>query len=193
MTYVQAACLHRRGAVVLASALLFVCTVFAGPTLADEDAPSLEYQIKASYIFNFAKFVEWPEGPSGSAGPDTLNMCFFEADNFGNALTKLHGQKLGEKTISILRPDLAREQPIANCNLVFLGEGLSDRQDALLAAAMEQPTLTIGESRDFLESGGIFEFVRKRGKILFRISARNAKAAKLIIDPQLLGLAIEVQ
>lgn len=176
----------------MAAALLLVVAMLAGSKAAAE-SPSLEYQIKASYIFNFAKFVEWPAPGPDEVAPETLNMCFLDDRKFGDALDKLSGQKLGKSTIAVLRPDPAAEQPIAGCNLVFVGEALSSRQDELLADAKNLPVLTIGESSEFLESGGIFEFVRKRGKILFRISAKNAKAAKLVVDPQLLGLAIEVQ
>lgn len=183
----RSSCMH-----MLAGVLLLAFGLCPGPARAD-DSPSLEYQIKASYIFNFAKFVDWPASSTDIDSSKKLNMCFFDAQKFGNALDKLEGQKLGETTISIVRPDPKDKAASLPCNLLFVGEQLSSRESQLITELAGRPVLTVGETSGFLESGGIFEFVRKRGKILFRISVKNAKASNLVIDPQLLGLAIEVQ
>jgi hypothetical protein len=141
---------------------------------------SLEYQLKAAYLFNFLKFVEWP--PDGESGPFTL--CVAGRNPFGDVLTEtLRNETVNARALTtrvIVRPD-------SGCRVVFLPQGTAPTP--YLRAARGSPILTVGEAPGFIAQGGIINFVREEGTIRFQINAREAARAELRISSHLLRLA----
>ena len=141
---------------------------------------SLEYQLKAAYLFNFVKFVEWP--PAAAAGP--LVICVAGRNPFGGALAEIlrdefvNDRMLATRLISM---------PESGCHVVFLPTGVV--VTPYLRAAHDSPTLTVGESPEFIAEGGIVNFVAEQGKIRFQISPGAAMRADLRISSHLLRLA----
>jgi hypothetical protein len=158
---------------------LFVLLVVAGGAVWAEE-PSLEYRVKAAYLYNFVQFVEWPPRPS----TDPLTICAAGRNPFGSVLAdtvrgeSVNGRPLAVKVI--LEPD-------AGCDVVFVPDGSA--ASAYLRAARATPQLTVGEGPDFLAQGGIINFVRDDGKVRFEINADAAARADLRISSRLLRLA----
>jgi hypothetical protein len=142
---------------------------------------SLEYQVKAAYLFNFTKFVDWPEEAMPQGTP--LTICVASRSPFGPAL---------EETI---RDELVGSRPLttrvvrdaAGCHVLFVPEGVTAAP--LLRDARTRPILTVGESDDFLAEGGMVNFVMQDGKVRFEISQDAATGAGLRISSRLLRLA----
>lgn len=167
---------------------------FSLPLLAAaEDArPSLEYQIKASLIFNFMQFVEWPpESPSG--GPsDTLRICLIGTDRFGAALMALEKQIIQGRRLEVVRLAADDESSYHECQVAFISQ---DR--GVAASVLSQfkgiSALTIGETDDFLDMGGVIAILVVNEKIVFDISRRAALNARLKIGSKLLRIARQVK
>ena len=160
--------------------VLVACLLASGARLFGQGAPSGEYQVKAVYLFNFARFVEWP--PEAQSGP--LTICVAGQNPFGAVLDEtLRGESVNN------RPLTARviPGPEPGCHVIFVPQGAPTT--AYLRAARGGPTLTVGETPDFLAQGGIINFILEGGKVRFQIDAKAAERADLRISSHLLRLA----
>ncbi len=159
---------------------LVLALVLPGTGAAQE--VSLEYRVKAAYLFNFAKFVDWPD----TAGPGPLVICVAGRNVFGDVLDEtLRGEAIGG------RPVTARVilEPTPGCHIVFVPAGAAAA--AYLRAAQDQPVLTVGESPDFLALGGIANFLLEGTNVRFEMNPAAADRAGLRISSRLLRLARE--
>jgi hypothetical protein len=162
---------------------LLIFAVFAALTAHPEaQSPSLEYQVKAAYLFNFLKFVEFP----ATAGP--INICVAGRNPFGNSLDDtVRGEQIQGRPVTT-RVILEPEQ---NCHVIFVPAGAATT--AYLRAARGSSTLTVGETAEFIMQGGIVNFVRQGNNIRFEIDPEAADQAKLRISSRLLQLATIVR
>jgi hypothetical protein len=141
---------------------------------------SLEYQVKATYLFNFVKFVEWPPRPDSRP----LTLCVAERNPFGDALREaiqgeqIAGRRLETRVVS---------QPASFCDVVFVPR--ETPAGRYLEAFRDTPTLTVGENPEFLSKGGTINFIVERGNVRFEIDAAAAKRAGLRISSHLLRLS----
>jgi len=160
-------------------ALLLAATVIAAGTVSPAQDISAEYRVKAAYLYNFVKFVEWP---GESPGPVTI--CVAGRNPFGSVLGDLvRGESVNGRRIEtrvILEPD-------ADCSVVFVPEGAAT--GPYLRSARNRPTLTVGESPTFIPQGGIARFYVEGANIRFEISPPAAERAGLRISSRLLQLA----
>lgn len=158
--------------------LLAAAVVALGSTSPAQDI-SAEYRVKAAYLYNFVKFVEWP---GESSGP--LSICVAGRNPFGSVLDDLvRGESVNGRRIEtrvILEPE-------PDCSVVFVPEGAATA--AYLRAARTMPTLTVGESPTFIPQGGIARFYVEGPNIRFEISPPAAERAGLRISSRLLQLA----
>jgi YfiR/HmsC-like len=170
------------------AALLVTMLLGVAPLCADvmEDARVDEYQVKAAFLYNFAKFVEWPHQDArraifvlGIAGNDRIVQV---VDSVVRGKT-VHGRPLQLRT---LRPD---EDP-RECDMLFVAMD-EDRQAAdLVRRARDGAVLTIGEGDLFLRDGGMIRFVADGNRIRFQINTASAREAGFTISSQLLSLAL---
>jgi hypothetical protein len=159
---------------------LGVCAAMTA--VAAQDHTSLEYQVKAAYLYNFVKFIEWPA--AARQGP--LTICIAESNPFGKALDDLlRGESIDGRAIT------ARvvSSPQADCHVVFVPQGVAAGE--YLRAVRNSPVLTVGEAADFVAQGGIINFVRDAGMIRFEIDPAAARRVGLQISSRLLRLARE--
>jgi hypothetical protein len=141
---------------------------------------SLEYQVKAVYLFNFAKFIDWP--PEAQSGP--LTICVAGMNPFGDVLEEtLRGETVNDRPLAWR----VIPGPEPGCHVIFVPHGAATA--AYLQAARSTPTLTVGEAPDFLTQGGIINFILEAGKVRFQIDAKSAERAELRISSHLLRLA----
>ena len=145
-----------------------------------------EYEIKAAYIFKFAKFIEWPES---SVNDDTITLGIYENDPFGIVLEKtMVGRKVSGKSWKIVRTN--NIQSLNNCQIVFFSDIEKYDLLKLINHLKNKPILTIGdEIIDFCELGGTINFTPQFSENQFEINNEVAKINKVIISPKLLMLA----
>lgn len=171
--------------------LLSACLATPGEAGSDKQ-PAVEYQVKASLIYNFLHFITWPQD-SLNDGSSKLQVCLVGHDLYGAALQVLAGEIVGDKAISIERISghaIDGWQEVCQV-VIFSGQSKSILREAL-PSLHDKGVLTIGESKGFLDEGGIIKFTIVNDTVQFKISLRSAKKARLGISSKLLRLANEV-
>lgn len=140
---------------------------------------SQEYQIKAAYLYNFLKYVEWPEPRNRP-----FMICVAGQNPFGTVLEdltrneRIRGNPV--RTALILGPE-------PGCDVVFTPR--TSNIPAYLNAAARMPILTVGETPRFIEQGGIVNFFTEDGKVRFAINRNAAERVGLRFSSRLLQLA----
>jgi hypothetical protein len=147
-----------------------------------------EPSLKAAFIYNFAKFTEWPA--DGLPAAAAFNACVLGDAALGDALERsVKGRVLSGHTISVLRMQI--DGPLRTCHLLYVS-GVSVMQITTIVAGLRgMPILTIGDSDDFSRLGIAHIFV-ENGKMRFNIDLELAKRSRLQLSSKLLALAAHV-
>jgi hypothetical protein len=163
--------------------LVFTFSIFTAKVKAQYS----EYEVKAAYIFNFAKFIEWPANYLPS--DDTIYLCIYQNDPFGIILEKtMIGRKANGKDWKITRIKSLDE--IGKCHILVFSEISKHEIITLLEQVKNKPILTIGdEEPDFCQYGGIINFTPQYSEYQFEINIEIATDLKIKISPKLLVLS----
>ncbi len=146
-----------------------------------------EYKLKAALLYKLTHFVEWPATAS-SPKPNRFNICLLGRDDFGSALDSLSTRKVNGIPIAISRFSYSTGID-KQCQLLFISDSKQAFLSSIIQTLGKQPVLTISDARDFVEQGGMIQFVSEKKRIGFRINLRKARAANLKIAAPLLELA----
>ena len=148
---------------------------------------SREYLIKAAFLYNFAKFTEWPAGSfPDSAAP--LDVCVFGEDPFGGALESIAGKTIRGRRVAVHR--VASIEAAAACHLLFISDSEATRLAGILDSQRGRPVLTIAEMPGFSRSGGIINLTTNPDhRIRFEINVGIARRVGLRLSSKLLNLA----
>ena len=158
----------------LASALLLAPGLAADPE---------EYQIKAAFLYNFARLVDWPTAP---AGP--VVIAILGQDPFGEVLDRaVNGKTIGGRPLIVRRPSRIAE--LKDCRILFVAASEKKRVAPILSAVRGAAVLTVGEFEGFLEEGGGVNFAVENDRVRFDVNLRAARQAGLLISARLLNLA----
>src|SRR5215813_7927862 len=143
----------RRNAGVVLLALLFRAGLAAEPA---QQGGLSEYQVKAAFLFQFTRYVEWPADTfPNPAAP--FRMCIVGIDPFGGVLDDLvSGERVGDHDILIAR--LKEREGLRSCHLVFVPDSEAANAGRILARLQGAPILSVGESPRFAQQGGIIGF-----------------------------------
>ncbi|MBI1764110.1 MAG: YfiR family protein [Acidobacteria bacterium] len=146
-----------------------------------------EYQVKAAFLFNFAKFVEWPaETFNDASAPFVIGLL--GDDPFGNTLDQaINGKAINGHPLLIKR--LKRGQNLRGCHILFISSSERGRWAQIFESLRGASVLTIGEAEQFTEQGGLINFVIEGGKVRFEINAEPAEQCHLKISSRLQILA----
>jgi hypothetical protein len=162
-----------------------VCTVDAA---APEDVVAQRAdQLKAGYLLNFMKFVDWPE----PLPANLLTVCFVGGKGVRDALEDGLQNKTVRESHLILRM-LAASEPPVGCNVLYLASD-SLPAGAQLRRTDESPILTVSDVKEFAHSGGMIELFTDANHLRFNINVVNAQRARLHISSSLLQLAAIVE
>ena len=181
-----------------------------------DSAPSKEYQVKAAFIYNFIKFVDWPE-PADSESDEKakdstrpITIGIIGENPFGSAFEavtkkKIHGRQVvikyfgGFAKNSVRYKEAGRTKykykdadALKACHVLFVSPSESEYCKEIIDVVKDNCVLTVGETKDFLQYGGIVEFVIEEKKVKFEINLIAAENAKLDIRSMLLRLAKKV-
>ena len=157
------------------------------PTRSSDE--SLEYRVKAAYLLNFTRYVEWP--PETVTGDSTLNICVVGADPFGRVLdATVAGRTAHGLPLRVLRIRSAAESE--ECQLVFLSRETWRRSPEILRAFSQVGSLTVGESEQFAQVGGVIGFVIVDETVRFVVNDEARDRAGLRISSRMLSLAAAI-
>ena len=166
--------------------LCLVRTLTAGA----DDAISHEYEIKAAFLFNFTRFIEWPsQSFADSSSPIVIGVI--GADPFGAGLASVVKDRHVNGRAIVARSVSSGEEARAT-HLLFVGVGRPEELAQLMQSLSGYPVATVGESAAFAAQGGTIRFVLQGDKVRFEINAAAAERARLRISAQLEKLAIAV-
>jgi YfiR/HmsC-like len=164
----------------------WACLLIAA-NAAGQATPSGEYAVKAAFLFHFAEFVEWPVEAFHDASTP-ITYCTTGEDPFRGALDdSLRAKVVGNRGVRVKH--LKEGDSTKDCQILFIGAAESKRTTSILANVKGSAVLTVGESPNFAESGGMIEFCREANKIRFDINLAAVGAAKLKMSARLLTLA----
>ncbi|HEX6900769.1 MAG TPA: YfiR family protein [Thermoanaerobaculia bacterium] len=174
----------RRG---LGSVLACAGLLLAAPAVLPAQVAE-EYAVKAAFLYNFTKFVEWPE----VAFPDgSFRLCVLGDDPFGKSLTELSGQEAAGRKLMVVR--VQQMEKLEGCNLLFISRSERGRLSGILSQVEGSPVLTVADTPGFLEEGGTINFILEGSKIRFEISQEAAARAEIKISSKLMSLAKRVK
>src|SRR6267143_6213047 len=162
-----------------------------GSHAAGADSPdSSEYLIKAGFIYNFAKLVEWPT--ASFPQPDSpIVIGILGEDPFGATLDRIvTDKKINGRGIAVKRLKWGRDlKDLRDCNILFISSSEKEHLDSVVDAMKWLPILTIGDAPGFARRGGIINFTLEDNKVRFEVNVEAAKHADLTISSRLLTLA----
>jgi hypothetical protein len=147
-----------------------------------------EYQVKAAFLFNFAKFVEWPPRAFAS-GTSPLVIGVLGENPFHEDLA----QTIRNKTIDNHRLEITEIRSLAqatNCHMLFISTSEKERLPEIFKSLKGARVLTVGETDRFIAAGGMINFVLQGTKIRFQINREAATSAGLRISSKLMSLAL---
>jgi hypothetical protein len=176
--------MHLRATPILGLSLAWLLTVGGGRA---QETPPTEYKLKAAFLFNFAKYVEWP--PAAFAEATSPMVIGILGENpFRDDLEPT----IRDKTINN-RPLVIKEfrspAEATNCHILFISTSEKQRLPEILKSLHGASVLTVGETDRFTETGGMINFVTGGNKIRFQINVEAAKSAGLKVSSKLLSLA----
>lgn len=156
------------------------------PLSARVQAQSSEYQVKAAFLYNFAKFVDWPAEAFGGNG--TLMIGVVGDDPFGGALDQaINGKSIGGRSLTVRR--LKWDQDLRSCQILYISSSERKHLPQIIQSLRGASVLTVGDMGQFNQQGGIINFILEASKVRFEINSRGADQARLKISSKLLALA----
>lgn len=171
--------------------LLAACAgpVFISVAAAQQTDAEVEYKIKAAFLLNFAKFINWPE-ESFAQDNKLFKICVLGDNPFGSALSAIKSRFVGERKIDLHY--VSDVQQAKSCHLLFISASEKNDLDAIHAALDNRAIIMVSDINGFAQSGGIIEFITKGNKLAFKINLAQASKEGLHISSSLLSLATEV-
>jgi hypothetical protein len=167
--------------------ILFLCLISNSIALTAQTKSANEYQVKAAFLYNFAKFVDWPPSAFTDA-KQPLEICVYGRDPFGTVLEDaLLGKTIGERRVGLGRA--MQFQDLAGCQIVFVGASAHESAPDLANRLKGRAVLLVGESDGFAASGGTIQFTIEDSRVHFVINPDAADRAGLKISSKLLALA----
>ncbi len=146
-----------------------------------------EYQVKAAFLYNFAKFVEWPQQAFNNPA-EPISICIFGKNPFGQILDDtVRGKAVEGRAFVILKVSDFRQT--GACKILFIGSSERKSIRLLLAQVKTSGILTVGETEGFAVEGGVVEFTSGEGKVRVDINVQAAEQGHLRISSKLLSLA----
>jgi len=160
-------------------------------TVADATAAPTEYQVKAVFIYNFSRFVNWPAG-AFTAANEPFVIGILGSDPFGDRLDEVvRGEQVDQHPLVVRRfSDVAQ---IGDCRILFIDRSEQARLGQILAALDHRSVLTVSDLDDASEHGVMIQLDTQAHRVHLRINVASARAAGLTINSNLLRLAQIVQ
>ena len=167
--------------------------VATGISIAPLDAradDNKEYLVKAAFIYNFVKFIEWP-GAKAIAQHTNIDICTVGNGGLNSAANVFKAASTAKLSLSLVQENNIRNAA-AHCHILFVSRSEKDALGDVLAALKGQPVLTVSDIDGFAEAGGMIEFVSNNNKIKVVVNKGAVSATGMRVDAQLLEIALKV-
>jgi hypothetical protein len=162
---------------------LAVAMVFQVSAQAQAD----EYHVKAAFLFNFAKFVEWPT-ETFKTPADPIVICVLGENPFGNAIEEtISGKSVGGRTFSVR--EISGTQHPWSCQILFVNSSALNQFRAVIGRIKGAGVLSVGEAEGFTADGGVINLKVEHGNVRMEINVAAAEYTNIHISSKLLSLA----
>ncbi len=148
-----------------------------------------EYKIKAAFLLNFAKFINWPEDSFAGDG-SSFKVCVLGEDPFGAALSTIESRTVANRKVDLYYVNTLEEA--VGCHLLFVSASEKNNLPLIRERLKDLPITTVSDIKGFAENGGIIEFLTREDKVAFTINLNRARKQRLNIPSALLSLATKV-
>lgn len=166
-------------AVILGSFLL----VLAGNMMAGAAEPT-EYDIKAAYVYKFAKFCEWPD----EAGRNSISIGVLGQGPIAASLEKtLKGKTLKDKPVILIKAQ--QVDSVKSCQIIYITSSTKEPLEDIMATLEGANVLTVSDIKDFSRNKGIVGFVWERDHVKFTVNLDNLRKTELSLSSKLLSIA----
>lgn len=158
----------------------FSCLLFLQPLYAEP----VEYKIKAGYLYNFTKFITWPEDKSA-----TFNLCILGDDPFGVLIDPIEQRRAFDKPIKLFRLENSYELLVISktspCHILFVSSSVL----TLPSNHQAKNVLVVGESENFARNGGMVGFVNENSRIKLQINRKAFQESELKVSAKLMEVS----
>ncbi|TAL03913.1 MAG: YfiR family protein [Rhodospirillaceae bacterium] len=173
------------------SALIFLLAVFAPHIVFAFEGETLEYAVKAAYLYKLGGFVEWPASAFASSN-SPITLCVVGEDPFDGILDKaVEGQHIGDHPIAVRRLKSVTHE--SGCQILYVGAADPRQVAQVLDVVHGSSVLTVTDTPEDSETGGVVHFVIKDNRVRFDINDQAAAENGLVISSKLLSLAMSVK
>jgi len=149
-----------------------------------------EYELKAAFLLNFARFIQWPENVPPVNQPIVIGVL--GTDPFGSSLDSIvAGETVNGRVLTVKR--LERNDPISDCQILYVCRSEISHLSNLLERVKGQAILTVSDIDRFVYMGGMIGLTMDRGKVRVQINVDVAKNGQLAISAKLLRLSLVVR
>jgi YfiR/HmsC-like len=171
--------------------LVLYCSLLLVPREQAQQPKASEFQVKAAYLYNFGRFVHWPDEDNAER-TESFEICVLGADPFGQALdaTLAGGTILGK---SVAAKRIAKPQDVDSCRILFISSSEESRLKEDLAALDKTRVLTVSDIPRFSERGGMIGFILEGNRVRFDVNLDSAQLAGLTLSSELLKVATNVR
>ncbi len=168
--------------------IVMLLTLVQMPAQANDDIDKVkEYQVKALFLYNFANFVEWPN-EAFPTPTSPLRMCLFGAVPFGDFLDMMNGVAIRNHALDVIRTT-DYDKIRSGCHILFVGIDHQNEVDKFFKSLNHLFVLSVGNSDEFAEKGGVVNIIRTADQHQFEINLSKAFENGLLISSDLLALA----
>lgn len=170
--------------IALVVALVFSCAA-SHATFANNISP--EYAVKAAYIFNILRFVEWPDDLS-LKNKNRIDICMLGDNNFDSHIAPIEKKKIGGKSLRIINKHSL--QQTLDCQLVFIGNTNLYPPDEVSKILGDKKIVVVGDDLDFVKNGGMFSFYIKNKKVRLALNKIALEESGLKVSSLLLEVCM---
>ena len=172
--------------------LLLLLLFFVGAPIRAQDTPVGESDLKAAFLYNFTKFIEWPPEAFAKEDAPVVVGVYGDEEFTQNLRTLLADKKAHNRPFAVRR--LTNPQDAKSCQILFFRESETRKMGAVYESIKRLPILTVGESEgEFLNQGGMFNLIFEDKQLRFEVNTAAAENAKLTISSKLLRLAKNIR
>jgi hypothetical protein len=156
-----------------------------GSAVRAEAAANSEYQVKAAFLYNFMKFVDWPG--DGLSTPGTVTLGILGKDPFGEALDEVRGKTVKGRRVVVVH--LRGIDELKECDLLYICASERGRLSQILKAVQNARVLTVADQDGFCQAGGMINLLFVKNRVGFEVNVAAASRARFRVSSQLLKLA----
>lgn len=170
--------------------LILLMALMPSHALAESGRAVDEYEVKAGFLYNFAKYITWPaDAFAGKEAPFVIGVI--GTDPFGN--TFLAEEKKTVRNRQVVFRRYANLAVAKNCHILFIGNSERNAVPEVLKQLKNAHVLTVSDMERFTESGGMVRLLTVDGKIRFEVNLKKTEAAGLRVSSKMLKLATEIR